>query len=168
MNRDFFPSQIPKLIGFTILLLKWNFHHLICLVSINTLDTNTWVNSNPTLKMKKCELGWSKTSKSLTSSSPQNLRFFEVYPKKTSISPTSIILKIWSSISRMLSSSSPRTLRFFSRILYKPQLFRGHSKTKQTRRGWWVFSQIFMSLRGRPCMTSDDFGPFLTTLSSTM
>ena len=35
-----------------------------------------------------------KTSKSLTSSSPRNLRFFEVYPQKTSISQTSIILKI--------------------------------------------------------------------------
>ena len=72
-------------------------------------------------------LGRSKTSKSLTSSSPRNLRFFEVYPQKTSISQTSIILKIWSSISKLLSSSSPQTLKFFSRILNKPQLFRGHS-----------------------------------------
>ena len=32
-------------------------------------------------------------------------------------------------------------------LLVQVQLFRGHSKTKQTRRGRWVFSQIFMSLR---------------------
>ena len=34
MNREFFPSQIPKMIGFTFLLRKWKFE---------TLDVNTQV-----------------------------------------------------------------------------------------------------------------------------
>ena len=52
MNREFFPSQIPKMIGFTFLLWKWKFYHHECIVFTNTckksfyVQTSIWIITN--------------------------------------------------------------------------------------------------------------------------